>query len=261
VVAGTRLEFECIDAARSDLPTILMLHEGLGSVAMWRDFPAQLAATTGARIVLYSRCGYGRSEPLRRPRSVRYMHEEALQVLPELLDALSISRPVLLGHSDGASIALIHAGGSGRKVAGVVALAPHVLVEDISVSSIAAAREAYRTTDLRKRLARYHHEVDGAFWGWNDIWLDPAFRSWNIEEFLPRIDCPILAIQGRQDEYGTLEQIDRIARRAPHVELLKLDRCRHSPHRDQPAAVIECVSLWLTSASQAAGAGPRHEAS
>ncbi len=252
IVCGTRLEFECIAGRRPDLPTIVMLHEGLGSIAMWRDFPARLAATTGAGIVLYSRGGYGRSERLLRPRTVHYMHEEALQVLPALLDALDVSRPVLFGHSDGASIALIHAGGSGRPVAGVVALAPHVLVEEVSIANISAAREAYRATDLRERLARYHLDVDGAFWGWNDIWLDPAFRSWNIEEFLPRIDCPILAVQGRQDEYGTLDQIERIAHGARSVELLELDNCRHAPHRDQPAAVIERVSAWLARIGKAA---------
>ncbi len=244
-VRGARLEIERIDPPASNLPPVVMLHEGLGSIAMWRDFPAQIAAATGRSVVLYSRRGYGRSEPLSGARSVDYMHEEALQVLPSLLDQLEIEQPVLLGHSDGASIALIHAGGSGRPVAGVVAMAPHVMVEDLSITSIAAAREAYRATDLRERLARYHLDVDGAFCGWNDVWLNPAFRNWNIEEFLPRVQCPVLAIQGLQDEYGTLEQVERIARQTRHFELLTLDECRHSPHRDQPAAVLRCVSRWL----------------
>src|SRR5262245_52805814 len=171
-----------------------MLHEGLGSVSMWKDFPTRLAKATDSNVVVYSRHGYGRSAPAERPRRVRYMHDEALNVLPQLLQHLRITRPILFGHSDGASIALIYAGATSNAVAGVVALAPHVMVEDISISSIAAAKTSYQTTDLRARLARYHDDVDGAFWGWNDIWLDPAFRSWSIEDYLPRIDCPLLAI-------------------------------------------------------------------
>jgi len=244
-VRGVRLEFERIEAPASQAPTIVMLHEGLGSIALWRDFPARLAAASGATVLLYSRRGYGRSAPLPAPRSVDYMHEEALQTLPTLLDALEIDRPVLFGHSDGASIALIYAGASGRVVAGVVAMAPHVLVEDLSIAGIAAAREAYLTTDLRERLARYHMDVDGAFWGWNDIWLNPAFRAWNIEQILPNIHCPILAIQGLQDEYGTLEQVQRIARHTDHFDLLSLENCRHSPHRDQPEAVLARVTSWM----------------
>jgi pimeloyl-ACP methyl ester carboxylesterase len=172
------------------------------------------------------------------------MHDEALMVLPQFLDALRIDIPVLFGHSDGASIALIHAGGSGRMVAGVVALAPHVMVEEISVSSIATAKTAYETTDLRTRLARYHDDIDRVFWGWNDIWLNPIFRSWNIEEYVARISCSILAIQGQDDEYGSMEQIERIARLAPDVEVVKLLNCRHSPHRDRPEAVLEAVIRW-----------------
>jgi len=193
-VRGVRLEFERIESLASQAPTIVMLHEGLGSIALWRDFPARLAAASGSTVVLYSRRGYGRSAPLAGARLVDYMHEEALQTLPALLDALEIERPVLFGHSDGASIALIYAGASGRAVSGVVAMAPHVFVEDLSIAGIAAAREAYLRTDLRERLARYHMDVDGAFWGWNDIWLNPAFRAWNIEHLLPNIHCPILAI-------------------------------------------------------------------
>jgi pimeloyl-ACP methyl ester carboxylesterase len=147
----------------------------------------------------------------------------------------------LLGHSDGGSIALIHAGGANRPLAGVIAIAPHVIVENISIESIQTAKEAYQTTDLRDKLARYHANPDSAFWGWNDIWFNPAFHNWNIEEFLPRITCPILAIQGEDDEYGSMEQIDRIGRLAPDADLVKLRDCRHSPHRDQPQAVIEAV--------------------
>jgi pimeloyl-ACP methyl ester carboxylesterase len=249
---GHRLEYERIDVGGPDRPTLLLLHEGLGSIAMWRDFPQRLAHATASRVVVYSRHGYGHSDPIDAPRGVRYMHDEALVVLPQLLDALSIENPVLVGHSDGASIAFIHAGGGGRAVMGVVAMAPHVLVEDISVASIAAARDAYATTDLRARLSRYHADVDGAFHGWNDIWLHADFRAWNIEEYLPRIRCPVLAIQGEDDEYGTMEQLERIAKSVGDVELVKLEDCRHSPHRDQPDPVLDAVSRFvdrLTSAN------------
>ena len=242
---GHRLEYERIDVGGHDRPTLVLLHEGLGSIAMWRDFPHLLAHATVSRVIVYSRYGYGSSDPLREPRNVRYMHDEALVVLPELLDALSIENPILVGHSDGGSIALIHAGGSGRAVAGVVAMAPHVVVEDISVASIASVRDAYVTTDLHSRLGRYHADVDRAFWGWNDIWLSPDFRAWNIEEYLPRIRCPVLAIQGQDDEYGTMEQLARITAGARDVELVKLEDCRHSPHRDQPQAVLEAIARFV----------------
>jgi pimeloyl-ACP methyl ester carboxylesterase len=170
------------------------------------------------------------------------MHDEALAALPELLDRMRVDRPLLVGHSDGASIALIHAGGAGRHVEGLVLLAPHVFVEEVSVRSIAAAKIAYQNTDLRQRLARWHADPDSAFWGWNRIWLDPAFRSWNIEEYLPRVACPVLAIQGADDEYGTSEQLARIARGIPAAELVLLPDCRHSPQRDQPDAVIAAVT-------------------
>ena len=241
---GHRLEVVEIDAGGRDRPTLVLLHEGLGSIAMWRDFPHRLAHATASRVVAYSRRGYGNSDPLTGARGVRYMHDEADIVLPELLDALGIARPILVGHSDGASIALIHAAGA-REVAAVVAMAPHVMVEDVSIASIAAAREAYGTTALRAKLARYHADVDGAFRGWNDIWLHPDFRAWNIEACLPRIACPILAIQGEDDEYGTMAQVERIAALAPDVELVRLADCRHSPHRDQPEAVIEALVRFV----------------
>lgn len=246
-IAGNRLEVVRLPSARpaEAAPPIVFLHEGLGSVSLWRDFPQRVADATGAEAIVYSRAGYGRSDPIRAPRAVRYMHDEALIVLPELLDHLEIRQPVLFGHSDGGSIALIHAGGSGREVAGIVVLAPHVMVEDLSVASIAEAKVAYETTDLGARLARHHASVESAFRGWNDIWLHPDFRAWNIEEFLPRIACPILAIQGRDDEYGTLEQIDRIARQARDVERLELAECGHSPHRDQPEAVISATTDFM----------------
>ena len=244
-IAGRRLEYERIDVGGRDRPTLVMLHEGLGSIAMWRDFPQRLAHATVSRVVVYSRYGYGNSTRLEEPRNVRYMHDEALIALPELLDKLDIARPILIGHSDGASIALIHAGGAERPLMGVVAMAPHVIVEDISIASIAAARDAYAMTDLRERLARYHADVDGAFRGWNDIWLHDDFRAWNIEEYLPRIECPVLAIQGEDDEYGTMQQLAKIAAAIRDVELVKLDDCRHSPHRDQPDAVQDAIVRFV----------------
>lgn len=240
-IQDRRIEYEFIHAGTADAPTIVFLHEGLGSVAMWRDFPSHVAHATGCNALVYSRYGYGQSDPLTEPRRVDFMHDEALKVLPEVLDKLRVKKPILLGHSDGGSIALIHAGGSGRPVVGVIALAPHVMVEDISISSIQMAKQTYQTTDLRDKLARYHANPDSAFWGWNDIWLNPEFRNWSIEEFLPRITCPVLAIQGEDDEYATMEQIDRIGRLVPDVDLVKLRDCRHSPHREQPQAVIEAV--------------------
>ena len=250
--AGRRLDYELIAPDRSDdAETIVFLHEGLGSIALWRDFPRRLCAAVGRRGLVYSRYGYGKSEPLpdwrRERRRVEFMHDEAVHALPELLDQLQVERPVLLGHSDGGSIALLHAGLTARPVSLLIVMAPHVLVEDVSIRSIEAAKLTYETTDFRERLGRYHDDVDSAFRGWNDIWLDPDFRAWNIENALPAIRCPILAIQGEDDEYGTMQQIDRVAQGAVNtrVELLKLADCGHSPHRDQPEAVIAAVRRFL----------------
>jgi pimeloyl-ACP methyl ester carboxylesterase len=220
---------------------LVMLHEGLGSAAMWKDFPDRLAESTGCRTIVYSRRGYGASSSLSEERTPNYMHEEARHWLPLVLDRLDIRRPVLFGHSDGASIALIHAAEPAARIAGVVALAPHVKVEPLTVASIAQAKIAFETTNLRSRLAAYHSDVDAVFWSWNRIWLSPAFRGWNIEALLPAIRAPVLAIQGRDDEYGTLEQIESIRRALPETELLVLNQCRHSPHRDQPSAVLEAT--------------------
>jgi pimeloyl-ACP methyl ester carboxylesterase len=244
-IAGHRLECARIPGAEPGAPTLVFLHEGLGSVSLWRDFPGRVVAATGHGALVYSRAGYGQSTPSTGKRRVDYMHEEALRALPELLDALGIERPILVGHSDGASMALIHAGGSARPVTGLVLMAPHVLVEDLSIRGIEAAKVAYETTDLRERLARRHADPDSAFRGWNDIWLDPAFRAWNIEEYLPRIQVPILAIQGEDDEYGTMDQLDRIARAVPGVEQVRLAGCRHSPHRDRPEAVIAAITAFV----------------
>jgi pimeloyl-ACP methyl ester carboxylesterase len=244
-VAGRRIEYERIELASTVRPTLVFLHEGLGSISMWRDFPGRVAHATGCNALVYSRYGYGNSEPLHEDRSVRYMHDEALIALPELLDQLHIERPILVGHSDGGSIALIHAGGTARPVTALVLMAPHVMVEDISVTSIAAAKVAYETTNLREKLARYHADVDSAFWGWNRIWLHPDFRAWNIEEYLPRVACPALAIQGEDDEYGTMEQLRRVGAKVADAELVDLADCRHSPHRDQPEAVIEAITRFV----------------
>jgi len=244
-VASRRIEYERIEVAGGGRPALVFLHEGVGSVAMWRDFPGRVAQATGCNTVVTSRYGYGNSDSLAAPRTARYMHDEALTALPELLDKLEIDRPILVGHSDGGSIALIFAGARLRPVTAVVTLAAHVLVEDISVASIAAAKTAYETTGLRARLARHHADVDSAFWGWNRIWLAPEFRDWNIEEFLPRIACPVLAIQGADDEYGTMEQMRRIGAHVAAVELLELEGCRHSPHKDQPDAVVEAITRFV----------------
>ncbi len=244
-VQGRKLEVLRIAGANPDLPTLVFLHEGLGSVAMWRDFPQKAAAATGCAAVAYSRYGHGRSEGLRGPRAVDYMHVEALEVLPELLELLGIDDPVLVGHSDGGSIALIYAAMS-DSVKGLVVMAPHVFVEDISVKSIAEAKTAFEGTDLAQKLGRYHADAAKTFRGWNDIWLDPDFRSWNIEEVLPRIRCPVLAIQGFDDEYGTMAQLEAIARQTGgSIELLRLADCRHSPHRDQPGVVLEAMVSFI----------------
>lgn len=241
------IEHQWIAGERTGQPLLVFLHEGLGSVSMWRDFPQRLCDALGWRGLVYSRPGYGRSTP--RPPDERwapdFMHRQAHEVLPALLDELGLDCPYwLLGHSDGGSIALLHAAKFPQRVAGAIVLAPHILVEDISVASIAKTREAYLTTDLRSKLARHHQDVDSAFWGWNDIWLDPAFRDWSIENEIRDIACPLLAVQGLDDEYGTLEQIRGIARRVPQTQLLELPDCGHSPHRDQPDALISAVSTF-----------------
>ena len=226
-------------------PPVIMLHEGLGSVAMWKEFPQQLASRIGSEVIVYSRAGYGKSSPASLPRDVCYMHDEGLDVLPELVDSLGVSRPVLLGHSDGGSIALICAGGSNVALSGLIVMAPHIFVEPVTVESIAQAREAWRNTDLRDRLGPYHDDVDNAFIGWNEIWLDAEFLHWNIEGYLQNIEIPLLAIQGENDEYGSMAQIHGIAQVVADTELLKLDRCRHSPHRDQPEMVLDGIARFI----------------
>jgi pimeloyl-ACP methyl ester carboxylesterase len=243
-----RIEHAWVGAREADAPLLVFLHEGLGSLAMWKDFPQQLCSATGHRGLVYSRPGYGRSTPRHANEQWQpdFMHRQAHEVLPALLAALGVQAPyALLGHSDGGSIALLHAARWPERVASAVVVAPHIFVEDLSVASIDKAREAYEATDLRERLARYHDDPDSAFWGWNRIWLDPRFRAWNIEAEIAAIRSPLMAVQGVDDEYGTLEQIRGIARRIPHTQLQELAHCGHSPHRDQPAALIQAASHFL----------------
>jgi len=250
VVGGraVRIEHAWVGDAGAAAPLIVFLHEGLGSLAMWKDFPRTLCTAAGARGLVFSREGYGRSTP-RAPDErwpVDFMHRQAHDVLPALFAQLGIVEPPwLFGHSDGGSIALLYAAEFPERVTGVIAVAPHIFVEDLSVASIADARTAYETTDLRARLARYHDDPDSAFRGWNDVWLDPAFRGWTIEDRLAGIRCPLLAVQGEDDEYGTLAQVEGIARRVPQARVVKLAACGHSPQRDQPAALTGVVVAFL----------------
>jgi pimeloyl-ACP methyl ester carboxylesterase len=246
-----RIEHAWIAPERRDAPLLVFLHEGLGSLAMWKDFPQRLCDAVGCRGLVWSRPGYGRSTPRAAEEAwdLDFMHRQAQEVLPALLRALDVDAdrdpPWLFGHSDGGSIALLHAAAYPQRVAGAIVVAPHILVEDLSVASIEKARTAYLDTDLRKRLAKYHDDPDSAFWGWNRIWLHPPFRHWSIEAEIAAIACPLLAVQGLDDEYGTLEQIRGIARRVPQTRLLELPDCGHSPHRDQPLALIEAVSRFM----------------
>ena len=227
---------------------LVFLHEGLGSVSMWRDFPERLCTALGLRGLVYSRPGYGRSTP--RPPDERwapdFMHRQAHELLPALLAALGVQAPyALFGHSDGGSIALLHAARFPDHVSRAVVLAPHIRVEDVSITSIEAACRAYETTDLRQRLARHHDDPDSAFRGWNDIWLDARFRGWNIAAEIGTIACPLLAVQGLDDEYGTLAQIRGIRERVPQTQLLELPACGHSPHRDQPGPLIAACGAFF----------------
>jgi pimeloyl-ACP methyl ester carboxylesterase len=239
-----RLEYRMIGPRPDEAPTIVMLHEGLGCVGLWNEFPDQLQAATGAGVFVYSRAGYGRSSPVRLPRPVTFMHEEAREVLPKVLDAIGFRRGLLLGHSDGASIAAIYAGSvQDHRVRGLILIAPHFFTEDMGIAEIARAKEAYATTDLRQKLARWHADVDNAFRGWNDAWLDPEFRNWDITEPLAYIRVPILIVQGEDDQYGTQRQIE-VARQECYcpVEVALYRGVRHAPHREAPALLLASVS-------------------
>jgi pimeloyl-ACP methyl ester carboxylesterase len=252
-LGSTRLEYLDIPASRPGRPELLLLHEGLGAVSMWREFPAALATATGCRIVAYSRRGFGRSSPRDADYTPRFMHEEALETIPRLREALAIARPVLVGHSTGASMALIHAGAARWDVAGVVAMAPLTDVEHSNVESILQARRHYETTDWREKLGRHHDDVDGVFYGWNDTWLKPEFRAWNILEDIAGIRCPILAILGEDDEYSSVRQLAAItdhALQSPRVQLMRIVKCGHAPHRDRPELVIPAVASFVDTAAR-----------
>jgi pimeloyl-ACP methyl ester carboxylesterase len=226
-----------------EAPALVLLHEGLGSVALWRDFPERLASATGRRTLAFSRHGHGRSDPPPRRRTPTFMHEEAHDLLPELLATLAIEAPVLVGHSDGASIALIHA--AHHPVAGVVAIAPHVFVEELCIAEIRLTKQAYESGGLRGRMVRHHRDPDAAFYGWNDVWLDPAFPEWDITDQISLIAGPMLLIQGERDEYGTMAQLDAIEQRATApVRRVHLD-CGHSPPTEKPVQTLRAIARWL----------------
>ena len=247
-VKGLQLDYVWHGPPTASSPTIVFLHEGLGCVEMWRDFPEQLVQETGYGALVYSRAGYGKSDPVSLPRPITFMHEEALEVLPAILETFDISNPIIFGHSDGGSIALIYAGSEPANSARALILeAPHVFVEPLSIKSIEKAKENFETGSLKLSLQRYHgNNLECAFRGWNDVWLDPKFLSWNIEPFLPNIKSPVLLIQGENDQYGTRRQLDAISaacRGILQTELLA--ECGHSPHRDHPHLVLNTVSSFL----------------
>src|SRR5262249_6273645 len=246
-VRGHRLECAWWGPRRDATPTLVFLHEGLGCVDLWRGFSAQLSEATGLGAVAFRPQGYGRSDPVELPRPLSYMHDEA-ELLPEILNAAGIRNPLLIGHSDGASIAIIHAGSEqGSRARALILEAPHVFAEEFGLNTIAKLAEEFRTTDLPEKLARYHGEnVHGAFWGWNRAWLDPGFRTWNLEQYLPRIRVPMLVLQGLDDRYGTLKQVEAIQRQSGgSVEAQTLAACGHSPHRDQPITVLEAMAGFI----------------
>jgi pimeloyl-ACP methyl ester carboxylesterase len=249
VVDGHALECRSV-GTRASRPPLVFLHEGLGSVELWRDVPEQLVEATERQGFVYSRAGYGRSDPAPLPRPVEYMHHEALVVLPALLARLGIRRPVLVGHSDGASIALIATGAGTVAPSGLVLLAPHVFVEDRSIAGIEAARIAYTSTDLGRRMAKYHDDPDATFWGWNDVWLSPAFRAWNIEGSLGGVTCPVLVVQGDADEYGSLAQVDAIeAGVSGPVERLVVPGSGHAPHLERPDVTVAAITRFCSELS------------
>lgn len=248
-----RLEAQWVGEPASPHPTVVFLHEGLGSVSHWRNFPDEFCRANGSRGLVFSRFGYGRSSARSAALAPDYLHRQAHEVLPALLAQLGIVKPWLFGHSDGASIALLYASRHSADLSGLIVAAPHLYVEDCALEAIAAAREAYREGALRARLAPYHADVDAAFRGWKDIWLDPAFRDWDIRADVAAITAPLMAIQGEDDAYGTLDQVHAIARFVPHTRLLVLPGCGHSPHRERSAEVIAACGLFISGAPQDAG--------
>jgi pimeloyl-ACP methyl ester carboxylesterase len=239
-----RLEYRMIGPRPDAAPTIVMLHEGLGCVGLWNTFPDKLQAATGAGVLVYSRAGYGQSSSVTLPRPLSFMHDEAKEVLPRVLEAIGFRRGLLLGHSDGASIATIYAGSvQDHRVRGLILIAPHFFTEDVGMAEIARAKEAYATTDLRAKLARWHADADNAFHGWNDAWLDPDFRQWDITSELAYIRVPILIVQGEGDQYGTVKQIEAAERECYcPVEVALMPGVRHAPHREAPEALLKTVA-------------------
>lgn len=244
---GKALEWRTVGPKPGAAPVIVLLHEGLGCVALWRDFPEKLAKATGVSVFTYSRAGYGQSDPCALPRPLDYMTREAVEVLPDVLKELGAERVVLMGHSDGATIAAEYAGRmEDARLCGVVLMAPHFFAEDMGLAEIARARDAFETSDLPDKMARYHASPEVAFRGWNDAWLDPGFRAWNVADALDGVQVPVLAIQGREDQYGTLAQVEEVARRLPDLtETLVLEECRHAPQFDQAEAVLGAVAALV----------------
>jgi len=246
-VGSAELEYRMIGPHPHEAPTLIMLHEGLGSVGQWADFPDRLATATSAGVFVYSRAGYGQSSPVRLPRPLTYMHDEALEVLPKLLDAIGLRRGILIGHSDGASIATIYVGTvQDHRVRGLSLIAPHFVVEDMSIAAIAAAKRSYENTHLREKLARWHKDVDVAFRGWNEAWLDPQFRKWDISESLAYVRVPVQIVQGEADQYGTLQHIE-IAREECYcpVDVTVLPGIGHSPQREAPETTLIAMSDFV----------------
>lgn len=258
-IDGSDLEYRMIGPSPDDAPTIVMLHEGLGCTALWGDFPERLQAATGAGVFVYSRSGYGASTPVKLPRPLDYMHVEALDVLPKLLDATGFRRGLLLGHSDGASIAAIYAGShQDHRVQGVALIAPHFFVEEMGIAAIAEIRTAYRTSNLKEKLARWHGDADNTFYGWNDAWLDPRFRDWDISEYLAYIRVPVAILQGAEDQYGTMRQIE-IAREECYcpVDVTMVPGAGHQPHREAPQTTLDAIAEFANAVLRADGARGR----
>jgi pimeloyl-ACP methyl ester carboxylesterase len=246
-IGGRRLEYRFIGPQPDKAPTLVLLHEGLGCVGLWNDFPEKLSTATGAGVLVFSRAGYGQSSPVNLPRPLSYMHDEAQETLPRLLDAIGFQRGLLIGHSDGASIAAIYAGShQDHRVGGLVLIAPHFFTEDSGIAAIVEAKEAYESGDLRARLSRWHPDVDNAFRGWSGAWLDPEFRKWDITEYLAYIRVPLLIVQGEDDQYGTVKQIE-VAQEECYcpVEVALLPGARHSPQRDAPEATLKAISEFV----------------
>lgn len=248
MINGTRIEYVCYGPPPAEAATIVLLHEGLGCVALWRDFPERLAQATGLGVFVYSRQGYGGSDPVALPRPLDFMTREATEALPPLLDAIGFQRGILFGHSDGATIAAIYAGSvEDLRVRGLILMAPHFFTEDSGLAEIAKAHDAYQTGDLKPRLAKYHADVDGAFLGWADTWLDPGFKDWNVAEAIDYLRIPVLAIQGHDDQYGTLAQVEELYTRAySPVDLAILDACKHAPHLEQPELTLNAVTEFVS---------------